>query len=248
MNAQQERFDSILGVVSGWSVNIWFMHSVINMFVQDAETDRRYNADWLLVFGPYIHQNRNELQRQFLEETDRDWLFMLDNDLVFQAEDVRQLHAVADREGPGVYSAPYLIENGTMVCGPWDDKVDYAYHPMVGLPSKPARVGVVGAGFTLIHRKVLEAVGPNAFAALAPDAGEDLSFCWRAREAGYVPWLVPACNPGHFKNVALFPHGEVRNVIGDEINLTVVDRQQMESGRIPHIAGTGSGDPITEGR
>jgi len=221
--------DAILGVVSGLNVSIWFMHSVINLFVQDSELDGRFNADWLLVFGPYIHQNRSELQRQFME-LDREWLLMVDNDMVFVPEDVRGIFACADEHGPGIYSAPYMIENATMVCGPWDDgnaPVPWAYHRMVALPSKPTPVGVVGAGFTMIHREVFEAIGPSAFAALGADAGEDVSFCFRAREAGYTPWLVPSANPGHFKQVALHPHGQVRNTIGEDVNLVVVD-EKME--------------------
>jgi hypothetical protein len=221
---RREKPDAILGVVSGLSVNIWFMHSVINLFVQDSELDGRFNADWLLVFGPYIHQNRSELQRQFME-LDRDWLFMLDNDMVFVPEDVRGIFAAAEEHGPGIYSAPYMIENATMVCGPWDQDRDDAYHRMVALPSKPTPVGVVGAGFTLIHRLVFEDIGEKAFAAIHADAGEDLSFCYRAREAGHTPWLVPSANPGHFKQVALHPHGQVRNTIGEDVNLVVVDEK-----------------------
>lgn len=229
--------DAILGVVSGSSVNIWFMHSVINTFVNDAETKRRFNADWLLVFGPYIHQNRNELQRQFIESVERDWLFVVDNDMVWSPEDVNQLFAVADEKGPGIYAAPYLIENGTMTCGPWDDENPVAFHPLVGLPSKPTPIGVVGMGFTLVHREVILAVGDKGFSQIANDVGEDVSFCYRAKEAGFIPWLVPACDPGHFKQVALFPHGQVRNTIGDDVNLVLVDKDQMEPGQILHPEG-----------
>ena len=53
--------DSILGFITGSSVNFWFMHSVLNLFKNDAQN--RFNADWLLCFGPYIHANRNQIQR-----------------------------------------------------------------------------------------------------------------------------------------------------------------------------------------
>jgi hypothetical protein len=217
--------DSILGFVTGPTVNIWFMHSVFNLFKSDQ--DNRFAADWLLVFGPYIHQNRDRLAAQFLEE-DRDWLLSVDNDMVFTPSDVFDLFKAAEQHGPGVYAAPYMIENSTMTCGPWDDTVPQVYHPMYQLPEAVTRVGVVGCGFTLIHRDVLEAVGEHPFAALFPDAGEDISFCWRAREVGYVPWLVPSANPGHFKQVALYPHEQVKNMIGDEINLEQIDPTQRQ--------------------
>jgi hypothetical protein len=34
---------------------------------------------------------------------------------------------------------------------------------------------------------------------------------------------VPASNPGHFKQVALYPHEQVRNMVGDEVNLVETD-------------------------
>lgn len=214
------RPDSLLGLISGTSVNIWFMHSVINLF--KADPDHRFEADLMLVYGPYIHANRNRLADNFFQ-TDRDWLFMVDNDMVFAPDDVWVLYEEADRRGPGIYGAAYVVESGTLVAGPWERDVPYAYHPLVGLPSKPTEVGVVGAGFTLVHRDVFRAIGGDWYTALSPHTGEDVSFCWRAREAGFVPWLVPASNPGHFKQVALYPHEQVRNMVGDEVNLVETD-------------------------
>lgn len=212
----RNRPDSILGFVSGSSVKIWFMYSVFNLFKKDF--DQRFAADWLLVYGPYIHKNRNQLVDEFLA-TDRDWLFMVDNDIVFTPEDVWSVFEVADEKGPGVYAGAYLLEDGSLVCGPWEPTAEYAYHPMLALPAKPTNVGVVGAGFTLVHRKVYEEIENNWYSEPIPGIGEDVSFSWRAREAGYTPWLVPKANPGHFKELVLYPHNEVRNMVGENVNL-----------------------------
>jgi hypothetical protein len=214
--------DSILGLISGASVSIWFMHSMLDLFKNDV--DGRFAMSWLLVYGPYIHSNRNQLQAEFML-TDRDWLFMVDNDITFEPKDVLALFELADEKGPGVYSGPYLLENASLVCGPWDNEIEMVYHPMLSLPEKPCEIGVVGAGFTLIHRKVFEAIGENAFSPIGEHAGEDLSMSWRAREAGYTPWLVPACNPGHFKSVTIYPSQTVRNIVGEDINLVQVDEK-----------------------
>lgn len=217
--------DSIVGFISGQNVNVWFMHSIFDLFKRDE--DQRFGADWLLVLGPYIHSNRNQLQAEFMD-TDREWLLMLDTDLVFKPEDVWPLFELAEEQGPGIYSGPYLLENGALVCGLWNDERAFVYHPLLGLPQEPCRIGVVGAGFTLIHREVFEAVGENAFSPVAEHSGEDLSLCWRAREAGYTPWLVPACNPGHFKTVALYAGNHARNLIGEEVNLVELDDNLKE--------------------
>lgn len=209
--------DSILGFISGSSVKIWFMHSVFNLF--KADYDQRFAADWLLVYGPYIHQNRNTLVADFLKNTDREWLFMVDNDMVFEPKDVWSLLEVADEKGPGIYAGAYLLEAGCLVCGPWSKEIELSYHPMNVLPDKPTKVGVVGAGFTLIHRSVLLDIGENWFYEPNALVGEDVAFCHKARLAGYIPWIIPDANPGHHKELVLYPHEQVRNLAGIDVNL-----------------------------
>lgn len=217
--------DAILGVISGPSVGIWFMHSVIGLF--DADVDNRFNRSWLLKYGPYIHTNRNQLAQDFLD-TDRQWLFSVDNDMVFKPKDVWALFEVADEKGPGIYGGPYLLEDSAIAAGTWDDEIEKVYHQLLRLPKKPKQVGMVGTGFALIHRQVLEDIGENAFAPITDVAGEDVSLCWRAWQKGYTPWLCPAANPGHFKSVVLYPDESVRNIVGDDVNLVKVDERMHE--------------------
>lgn len=212
--------DSHLGFITGSSVSFWFMHSVVNLFKDDF--DHRYLADYILCHGPYIHENRDRLTSEFLQ-AGREWLLMVDNDMVFDPRDVWALHEVADDRGPGIYTAPYVTEEGVMTAGPWDSEVEKVYHPLIRIPDQPTEVGVAGAGFTLVHREVYEAVGDHPYAPVAVGAGEDISFCWRAREHGYTPVLVPNSKPGHHKTVVLYPAGEVRNMVGEDVNLVVVD-------------------------
>lgn len=234
--------DSILGFITGPSLSFHFMDSVLNLFHEDPQV--RFGYSRLVVFGPYIHANRSHLQREFMR-TDRDWLLMLDNDMVFFPSDVWPLFHEADKRGPGIYSGPYVLENGFMVCGTWDDVEEVAYHNLVALPEKPTEIGMVGTGFTLIHREVFEALGPNAFSALkgpdGGDAGEDVSFCWRACEAGYVPILVPECNPGHFKNITAYPHQMVRNIIGEDINLVKMN-DDLRTVKLEPLQSVGGGE------
>jgi hypothetical protein len=220
--------DSILGFITGNSISFWFMHSVLNLFKNDPQN--RFNSDWLLVFGPYIHANRNQLQEQFMD-TGRDWLLSVDNDIIFTPGDVFALYDEAAKRGPGVYHGSYVLENGFQVCGVWNDDEPMVYHNLIKLPEKPMEIGVVGMGFTLVHREVFEAIGEGAFWPLEGNRGEDLSFSWRAREAGYTPILVPACNVGHHKSNVLYSHGEIRNAIGDEIKLVELDEELKELNR-----------------
>lgn len=200
------------------------MHSVLNLFKNDV--NNRFNADWVLTNGPYIHANRNQIQDQFMD-TGRNWLLSVDNDIVFTPHDVFALYDVADERGPGIYHGSYVLEGGVQVCGTWNDEVPMVYHNLVQMPSKPTEIGVVGMGFTLVHREVFEAIGPGAFWSVNEEGstGEDLSFSWRAREAGYTPILVPECNVGHHKSNVLFTHGSVRNSIGEEVNLVQLNEE-----------------------
>jgi hypothetical protein len=217
--------DSHLGFITGPNVSFNFMHSVVNLFKDDWQ--HRFAADYILVPGPYIHENRNRLAREFLE-AGRDWLFMVDNDMVFDPRDVWALFAVAEEKGPGVYAGPYLSETGEVIVGGvWDDEVAHVYHPLQYVPSVPREVGVMGTGFMLVHREVLQAVGEDGFSAIRPDGGEDVSFCWRAREAGHTPWLVPDAQPGHFKPFLLYASGNMRNIYGDDVDLVQVENPRV---------------------
>lgn len=222
--------DSILGFITGPSVSFWFFHSVLNLFRNDPQN--RFNWDWVLTFGPYIHANRNNIQDDFMK-TGRDWLLSVDNDIVFTPADVFALYDVADKRGPGIYHGSYVLEGGVQVCGTWNDEVPMVYHNLVQMPTKPTEIGVVGMGFTLVHRDVFEAIGPGAFWPVNEEGstGEDLSFSWRAREAGFTPILVPECNVGHHKMNVLFTHGAIRNSIGEDVNLVEMDDSLRELNR-----------------
>jgi hypothetical protein len=219
--------DVLLSFVTGPTVGMWFMRSVLMLFKSDP--DLRFTADFIISMGPYIHQNRNELQKAFME-TDRDWLFMVDNDMVFEPKDAFALLEEADKRGPGIYSAAYVMENGSYVCGPWSTQADKVYHPLNDIPLDPFEVGMVGTGFTLIHRKVFEAIGRDAFSPLpfTPEDeftffGEDVSLCWRAREAGFTPVVVPAAVPGHTKSVVMYHDRKTTNLQSQEVDLVRVD-------------------------
>ena len=214
-------YDSNLGFISGPSISLYFFYSVFNLMKDDWQ--HRFGADLIIVPGPYIHTNRNRLVQEFLE-AGRDWLFMVDNDMVFEPRDVWTLFEEADAHGPGIYGGPYLDETGVaVIAGTWDKDIPQVYYPLQRVPSEPTEVGMVGAGFTLIHRQVFEAIGSEHwFAPIRPDGGEDVSFCWRAREAGFTPLLVPRAQPGHHKTFTLYASGVMRNIYGDDVDLVQV--------------------------
>jgi GT2 family glycosyltransferase len=215
--------DSLLVFITGQTLSMVFMKSLLDVLKEDVMPDgqHRFGLAWAAVMGPYIHDNRNKLQRLFMDQAEekRDWLFMVDNDMCFTYADVLALYAEADARGPGIYAAAYVLEDGSLVTGRWaEDDPEGAYQKAYRIDwSHPTQMDVVGAGFTLIHRDVFEAMGPDAFTPYVGVMGEDLSLCKRAGNAGFRPWVVPAANPGHFKTLVAYPERQFGNMLGDQV-------------------------------
>jgi hypothetical protein len=121
------------------------------------------------------------------------------------------------------------MENGNFVCGAWSTTADKVYHPLGMVPDEVCQVGMVGTGFTLVHRSVFETLGEAAFSPLPVEEGdafafygEDVSFCWRAYQADIIPWLVPV-RIGHTKSVVMYPDHKVTNLHRGDISLVRID-------------------------
>lgn len=154
-----------------------------------------------------IPEGRNEVARQFLDETDREWLWMVDTDMGFAKDTVDRLVGAADehkrpvvgglcfanrRVGPG----PLGAERFGMVPTLYDyveraDQVGFSPWPDYP-PDELVRVAGTGAACMVIHRralrKVREKFGDGWFNPMAHPTGikgkprtfsEDLSFCVR---------------------------------------------------------------------
>ena len=63
--------------------------------------------------------------------------------------------------------------------------------------------GVIGMGFTAINKQVLKGLGERPFDRMVLNSrlyGEDLSFCHRAREAGFKIMCDPEIQVGHLRS------------------------------------------------
>lgn len=168
-----------------------------------------------LVMGDtMIHHSRNKIVQKFLE-TDAKWLFMLDDDMVpsigraawyrnwvpdsrvasEQALSRGVLHRLIGA-GKTLVGAAYFgrQEGGKLACS--DQSLVGDARAYI---DKVVPVDWVGTGCMLVHRKVFEAIREkypelasqssempfNYFFPLSSGAGEDVSFCKRAKEAGH---------------------------------------------------------------
>lgn len=159
--------------------------------------------------GLYIEDNRGWIAKRFLEEHDAPWLLMLDSDIQFGTDLIDQMLAAArSRAGVRVLSGNIPLDVFANVA--------YLATPQPGVfaplrmlpPEKVFEVDAAATAIMLIHRDVLQAIrereGECWFIRHKVEVeqrdgypyrqflnlGEDISFCLRARDAGFPPFVV----------------------------------------------------------
>lgn len=210
-----------IGMVYGNEMPTSFVHSWTNFLVFDV-------ANWgLLATGPglisvrmgtgALEAARNKVVEQFLA-TDGEWLLWIDSDMGFSPDTVYKLFAAADAKDRPVVgglcfaSREYADDDmGGYRTRPSPtlfqlDEHDGRVQPMAGniYPvSSLVKVAATGSAFIIIHRSVLEAVGSNWYNRIPFEGGglmgEDISFCIRARAAGFPIHVYTGARTSHFK-------------------------------------------------
>ncbi len=153
--------------------------------------------------GSLIYTSRNNLALQAMK-AEFDYMLWLDSDMVFQQDLLVQMKQTMDERGldfltglyfrrvppftPVLFDQLDIDENG--ICT-WTDFKD--------VPEGLFKVGGCGFGCVLIKTDVLFDVQAKFGEMFNPIAnmGEDLSFCWRARQCGYDIWCDPSMILGH---------------------------------------------------
>ena len=163
--------------------------------------------------GPQMPEGRNKLVTQFLD-TDAEWLFMVDSDMLFNHKIIADLLETADP-----VSAPFV--GG--LCFAVNEKFGQypvLYQNLLGMPAVMfdvpagiAKVDATGAACTLQHRTLFEKFrrdDPHPWyhhrRVIAFDGkheggwlGEDLSWCWHLREQGVPIFVDCDVEIGHVK-------------------------------------------------
>lgn len=178
---------------------VWF-HSVIKAFTHDA-MNRGVIQRYLQMQSAYIPDARNKLCALFLE-TDAEWLWFVDYDVVFEPWHVYMLLDAADPiERPiiaGCYFSKYV--GNDVVLPVWFEHRDGEdLCPVMDVTAGEIRpLTVAGMGFTMIHRSVIETLkvvhADDPWHWFGHDligkdrVGEDITFSHRARQAGFTIW------------------------------------------------------------
>jgi len=151
--------------------------------------------------GSLIYDARNKLAKEALK-LGAEYTMWFDSDMIFEPDTMLKLLKDDKDIVSGMYfrrSPPYtLVAFGELDCNnrKWTD---------AKIPDRLERVGGVGFGCVLIKSEVLFEVAAKFKTWFDPmnGFGEDLSFCWRAKECGYDVWLDPKVSLGHVGHVVV---------------------------------------------
>lgn len=151
--------------------------------------------------GSLIYDSRNKLATQALK-MGADYTMWFDSDMIFEPDTMIKL---LEHDAPivsGAYfrrSPPYHLVAF--------DKCDPTKHEWsdLPLPTETVPCGGVGFGCVLVRTDVLLDVAAKFNTWFEPigGLGEDLAFCWRARECGYDVLLDPKVSCGHVGHIVV---------------------------------------------
>jgi hypothetical protein len=161
---------------------------------------------------------RNCIVKKFMEETDADWLVMIDNDEVVP-ENFWQLCTVSDADVVSGLTPVWVANMDPEVMLRVNNYGVNKKHQIYNLPipgddtKRPYRVPILGTGCIAIRRRVFaprpQGLGITPFYFKhEPDrkvmAGEDINFSVEANRAGFVLAVHPGVKFDHMKEIALW--------------------------------------------
>lgn len=187
------------------------MDQVPAQFAASLAMLERVTDDTVVGFqiGSLIYEARNQLARQAIK-IGADYVLWLDSDMIFQPSVLKRLYE------------DYKAGKGDIVSGLYFRRV-LPFTPVVfntleivdnkpqwtapeNIPEDVFEAGGVGFGCVFMDTGVLADVMSkfegNAFTPLN-GVGEDLSFCWRARQCGYKIVVDPAVELGHIAHITV---------------------------------------------
>ena len=155
--------------------------------------------------GSLVYHARNNLARQAIK-AEADWVLWLDSDMVFGPDTLQKMLKVCTDNNIDFLTAacyrrkppytPCLFDRLDLLP---DDK-GASYTAIMSKPEGLFKVGGCGFAGVLLSMDVLLSVqskfNGRMFDPLT-GMGEDLSFCWRARQCGYDIWCDGGIEFGH---------------------------------------------------
>lgn len=158
--------------------------------------------------GSLVYTSRNELAR-YAMKNGFDYVLWLDSDMTFEPDILEKMLQLASEQDikmlTGLYFrrrppyTPVLFSKMKPKRTGWD------FDDVLELPDSLFEVEACGFGCCLTATEVLLDVRMKHGYLFHPmqDGGEDISFCWRARDCGYKIICDPSIVCGHVGNVII---------------------------------------------
>ena len=164
----------------------------------------------ILEKSPYIHKSRNRAFKE-AQNVKADYLLMIDCDMVVPPDALQRLINLNKDVASGVYYEKDYPHYPLVYEWTGSDDASRWHQSLVDVPEVPFKVDMVGTGFILISKQVLDYWTPEVykkygkpFSPISYDdneggeiAGEDSSFCKRISKTDFEIWADPTFDLGH---------------------------------------------------
>ena len=159
--------------------------------------------------GSLVYNARNELARQAIK-SEADWVLWLDSDMVFEPDLLKKMLKVCEENDIDFLTGLCFRRKPPYTPTLFDrlDKMEHgaSYTTIMSVPEGRFKVGGCGFAGVLMSTDVLLSVaarfGGRMFDPLE-GFGEDVSFCWRARQCGYESWCDSDIELGHIGSMVV---------------------------------------------
>lgn len=152
--------------------------------------------------GSLVYMSRNELAKRAMD-IGADYVLWLDSDMVFEPDLLEKLMEDM-KDGVDIVSGVYFRRTPPFTPVMYDKlEVDENDNPVFTefkeLPTEMFEAGGIGFGCVLMRTDVITTVFATYLQMFDPmkGMGEDISFCYRARQCGYKVWVDPRVQCGH---------------------------------------------------
>jgi len=203
------------GASASFGIRPEFMQSVLSVLT-DPDSAKLVGGVSEVSAGAVVPLARDVLTSRFLD-SDCDWLWCVDTDMVFTPAVLTGLWSVADAEAVPVVSAVCSILDGGRVWPSAYELVTGDGEPEIArLGSLPSggglvRVAACGAACLLVHRDVFGRIAQYSetcrwwqpMEAAGVMLGEDVSFCLRAGACSIPVYVHTGAEAGHVKAVMI---------------------------------------------
>jgi GT2 family glycosyltransferase len=209
----------VYGMVTPGVVETETLDSLVSTIVRDSHRNRRITGKLMQFASANISRARNQIAKEFLENFDADWLWMIDSDMTWEPDALDRLLKVAHPDKAPIvgglcfqWHAPTmdgLYRRASYVSPTMYTIEDERIMQVATWPKNSmAQVAATGTAFLIVHRGVFEKILTEYdwplpwFAESIYNGelyGEDVTFCLRAGQMGFPVFVHTGVKVGHKK-------------------------------------------------